>query len=71
MKYKVLDKYIKLIEAFLKNEIDVEEFEKIYFETFLNDLDEKELDEESFTILNNLFESVDCYWHECKPREER
>ncbi|RJS62450.1 hypothetical protein CJ483_03165 [Bacillus sp. PK3_68] len=66
----MLDKYIKLIESFLKNEIGVAEFEKKYFKTFLNDPDEKELDEESFTILNDLFESVDCYWHECKPGEE-
>lgn len=26
--------------------------------------------EEIFRILNNVFESVDCYWHECLPGQE-
>lgn len=68
MKYKVLDKYIKLIESFLKNEINVGEFEQRYLRTFKDEIEE--LDNKSFIILNNLFESVDCYWHECKPGKE-
>jgi len=68
MKYKVLDKYISLIESFLKNEINIGEFEQIYLRTFKDETEE--LDNKSFIVLNDLFESVDCYWHECKPGEE-
>lgn len=68
MKYKVLDKYIKLIESFLKNEINVGEFEQRYLRTFKDETEE--LGDKPFIILNDLFVSVDCYWYECKPGEE-
>jgi hypothetical protein len=28
------------------------------------------LDEAHFEILNGVFESADCYWHECLPGQE-
>ncbi|MGG3887557.1 colicin immunity domain-containing protein [Metabacillus fastidiosus] len=68
MKDKVFDKYMKLIESFLKNEINVGEFEKRYLRSFKDETEK--LGENLFIILNDLFESVDRYWNECKPGEE-
>ncbi|WP_050180543.1 colicin immunity domain-containing protein [Domibacillus robiginosus] len=58
----------KLIEDFLNDAISVEEFEQTYFETFLKKTGG--LSDEIFRPLNDVFESVDCYWHECLPGQE-
>lgn len=58
----------KLIGDFLNEVISVEEFEQTYFETFLKKTES--LGDEIFRPLNDVFESVDCYWHECLPGQE-
>lgn len=58
----------KLIEDFLNEVISVEEFEQAYPDTFLKKTEG--LGEEIFHPLNDVFESVDCYWHECLPGQE-
>ena len=61
-------KYKRIIEDFLNEKISADEFQSIDQSTFL-DSDEK-MDGFIFDILNHVFESSDCYWHECKPGEE-
>ncbi|MFB7141475.1 colicin immunity domain-containing protein [Gottfriedia sp. NPDC056225] len=64
----IIYKYKKLIEDFLAREITADEFQTRYLETF------KETDDKMniylFEILNGVFESADCYWHECQPGAE-
>ncbi|MFP7487816.1 colicin immunity domain-containing protein [Priestia filamentosa] len=62
------DKYRKLIEAFLEGNITADEFQDQYLSKFLKWNDN--LDDELFLILNDVFESADCYWKECLPGQE-
>ncbi|WNS80194.1 colicin immunity domain-containing protein [Domibacillus sp. DTU_2020_1001157_1_SI_ALB_TIR_016] len=48
--------------------LTIEDFEVTYLETFKKETEP--MGEEIFRILNNVFESVDCYWHECLPGQE-
>ena len=61
-------KYKKLIEDFINEIITVEEFERDYLNTFKNETER--MGGTLFEILNGVFESVDCYWHECLPGQE-
>nr|WP_232337105.1 colicin immunity domain-containing protein [Lysinibacillus timonensis] len=63
-----IHKYKKLIDDFINEVITVEEFERDYLTTFKNETNE--MGTALFLILNSVFESVDCYWHECLPGQE-
>lgn len=60
--------YKKLMKDFLDKRITVKEFENAYLNTMKQE--NKTLDDEFFIIINDVFEAVDCYWHECHPGEE-
>ncbi|MFE7083798.1 colicin immunity domain-containing protein [Priestia megaterium] len=64
----VADKYKQLIEDFLDEKITADEFQTQYFKTFIESDDK--LGDELFLILNGVFESAECYWHECLPGQE-
>ncbi|MEE6449448.1 colicin immunity domain-containing protein [Gottfriedia acidiceleris] len=64
----IIDKYKKIIVDFLTRRITADEFQTQYFKIFKEANDK--LDENLFEILNGVFESADCYCHECKPGEE-
>jgi hypothetical protein len=61
-------KYRKLIEAFLEENITADEFQDQYLRKFLKWNDD--LEDELFLILNDVFESADCYCKECLPGQE-
>lgn len=58
-----INKYKKLMVDFLEEKMSVDEFQTQYFKVFKesDDIMGKPL----FEILNRVFESADCYWHEC------
>lgn len=56
------------MEDFINKLITVEDFERDYLNTFKNETER--MDNTLFEILNGVFESVDCYWHECLPGQE-
>ncbi|KOO49127.1 colicin immunity domain-containing protein [Viridibacillus arvi] len=62
-----VNKYKRLIEDFVNEVIPVEDFERDYLNTFIN---ETERMDTFFEILNGVFEAVDCYWNECLPGQE-
>ncbi|MET1122571.1 colicin immunity domain-containing protein [Priestia megaterium] len=64
----IVDKYKQLIEDFLDEKITAGEFQTQYFKTFKESNDRSSY--ELFLILNGVFESADCYWHECLPGQE-
>lgn len=64
----IADKYKQLIEDFLNKKITADEFQTQYFKIFKESDDR--LGGELFLILNGVFESADCYWHECLPGQE-
>jgi len=64
----IADKYKQLIEDFLDEKITANEFQTQYFKTFIKSDDR--LGDELFLILNGVFESAECYWHECLPGQE-
>lgn len=64
----LLDICKQLITDFLDNKITADEFQDQYIKTF-KESNEK-LNSELFLILNDIFESADCYWHECFPGQE-
>jgi hypothetical protein len=59
MTYRTLADYIKLIRAFLSNEIDVLTFERQYLEMFKSD--ETMRGDSRYEVLNNLFGAVDAF----------
>ena len=59
----MIEEYIKIIEDFLQNRIDVFEFEKIYWDKFMND---KNFPDEYYEPLNRLLTDID----EFEPDEE-
>ncbi|WP_252504013.1 colicin immunity domain-containing protein [Sporosarcina sp. Marseille-Q4943] len=61
-------KYKRLMEDFINEIIPVEDFERDYLYTFKNETER--MGNTLFEILNEVFESVDCYWHECLPGQE-
>ncbi|WP_282022710.1 colicin immunity domain-containing protein [Priestia flexa] len=64
----ITGKYRKLIENFLDGNITVDEFQTQYLKKFIEWNDN--LGSDLFLILNGVFESTDCYWHECLPGQE-
>ncbi|PEJ56852.1 hypothetical protein CN692_14765 [Bacillus sp. AFS002410] len=64
----IIYKYKKLIEDLLTREITADEFQTRSFETFKEANDK--INTSLFEILNGVFESADCYWHECQAGEE-
>ena len=52
----MIEEYIKIIEDFLQNRIDVFEFEKIYWDKFMND---KNFPDEYYEPLNRLLTGID------------
>ncbi|OCA92586.1 colicin immunity domain-containing protein [Pseudobacillus wudalianchiensis] len=64
----VVYKYKKLIGDFINKAITVEDFERNYLNSFKNETER--IDNALFDILNDVFEAVDCYWHECLPGQE-
>jgi hypothetical protein len=61
-------KYKWLMEDFINEVITVEDFERDYLKIFKNETEV--MDNTLSEILNGVFESVDCYWHECQPGQE-
>ena len=59
----MIEEYIKIIEDFLQNRIDVFEFEKTYWDKFMND---KNFPDEYYESLNRLLTDID----EFEPDEE-
>lgn len=64
----ITDKYKELIERFLNGDLAADEFQTQYLKKF-KECDDV-LDDDTFRILNGVFESADCYWHECIPGQE-
>ncbi|MGI8382547.1 colicin immunity domain-containing protein [Priestia megaterium] len=64
----LVDKCKQLIEEFLDKKITADEFQDQYIKTFK--ISNEKLSNELIFILNDLFESADCYWHECLPGQE-
>ena len=64
----LIKKYADLIRSFLEGAISVDEFERMYLKEFKAETEN--LDSRLFIILNDLFISVDCYWHECQEGQE-
>ncbi|MEP9408997.1 colicin immunity domain-containing protein [Peribacillus frigoritolerans] len=63
-----INKYKQIMVDFLEGNMSADEFQTRYMEIFLKANDK--LDEAHFEILNGVFESADCYWHECFPGQE-
>ncbi|WP_139993290.1 colicin immunity domain-containing protein [Kurthia sp. Dielmo] len=63
-----VNKYKKLIVDFLEERMSANEFQTQYLKKFKEGNDC--MDESLFEILNGVFESADCYWHECLPGQE-
>lgn len=63
-----VNKYKKLIVDFLEERMSANEFQTQYLKKF-KECDDR-MDESVFEILNGVFESADCYWHECLPGQE-
>lgn len=63
-----IKKYKKLMVDFLEEKMSADEFQTQYFKVYKesDDIMGKPL----FEILNGVFESTDCYWHECLPGQE-
>ncbi|MFC5589239.1 colicin immunity domain-containing protein [Sporosarcina soli] len=63
-----VNKYKKLMVDFLEEKLSADEFQTQYFKVFKesDDIMAKPL----FEILNGVFESADCYWHDCLPGQE-
>ncbi|HZG71672.1 MAG TPA: colicin immunity domain-containing protein [Chondromyces sp.] len=61
-------RYKRLIEDFVNRVITVEDFECAYLNKFKNETER--IDDTLFGILNEVFEAIDCYWHECLPGQE-
>lgn len=49
------------MDNFINRVITVEDFERNYLSTFINETESME--NTFFEILNGVFEAVDCYWH--------
>lgn len=64
----LLERCKKLITDFLDNKITADEFQDQYIKTFKKS--NEDLSNELFLILNDIFESADCYWHEYLPSQE-
>ncbi|WP_019415946.1 colicin immunity domain-containing protein [Paenisporosarcina sp. TG20] len=63
-----VDKYKKLMVDLLEEKISADEFQAQYLKKFKESDDR--MGETLFEILNGVFESTDCYWHECLPGHE-
>ncbi|WP_088014284.1 colicin immunity domain-containing protein [Gottfriedia acidiceleris] len=64
----IVCKYKKIIEDFLSRKASADEFQTSYFQMFKEA--NNKINKNIFKILNDVFESADCYWHECQPGEE-
>lgn len=66
-----VNKYKKLMVDFLEEKMSADEFQTQYLKKFIEWGDEDDrMDDTLFEILNGVFESADCYWHECLPGQE-
>ncbi|MCT4478264.1 colicin immunity domain-containing protein [Peribacillus frigoritolerans] len=63
-----VNKYKHIMVDFLEGKISADEFQTRYMKNFIKWNDK--FDETYFEILNGVFESADCYWHECLPGQE-
>lgn len=63
-----VEKYKKLMVDFLEEKMSADEFQTRYLRNFIEWNDR--MGETLFEILNGVFESADCYWHECLPGQE-
>ncbi len=64
----MLEKYKEIMEAFINKKISADEFQTQYLRKF-KEWDDR-MNKTQFEILNGVFESADCYWHECLPGQE-
>ena len=64
----LIKKYADIIQSFLEGTVSVDEFERTYLKEFKAETGK--LDSRLFNTLNELFISVDCYWHECQEGQE-
>lgn len=62
------DKYKDLMMKFLTDKLSADEFQTVYMKRFI-ECDDR-MTEAQFEILNAVFETADCYWHECLPGQE-
>lgn len=63
-----VNKYKQMMVDFLEEKMSADEFQTQYLQKFI-EWDDR-MDEILFEILNAVFESADCYWHECLPGQE-
>lgn len=61
-------KYKNLIVDFLVEKMSADEFQTQYLRKF-KEWDDR-MGETLFEILNGVFESANCYWHECLSGQE-
>jgi hypothetical protein len=63
------EKYHGLISDFLAGRISASEFETRYLDEFKNEPGGV-MSDVLYLILEDMFENVDRYWHECTPDQE-
>lgn len=63
------EKYHRLISDFLAGCISTTEFEAHYLDEFNNEQGGV-MSDTLYLILEDMFENVDRYWHECTPANE-
>ncbi|WP_415874105.1 colicin immunity domain-containing protein [Domibacillus aminovorans] len=57
-----------MMENFQNGTLSADEFQTLYFKVFKESNDR--MDGPLFKILDGVFESADCYWHECLSGQE-
>lgn len=60
--------YQELFQKFIDGSISAQSFETTFLQAFK--AEPSRMSKELYTILETVFEAVDCYWEECLPGEE-
>lgn len=63
-----VEEYAELIQAFLNSKISIQDFEKEYMQTFLNE--PRGMEQNVFLILDKFFADVECYDASINPDTE-
>jgi Bacterial self-protective colicin-like immunity len=64
----IAQRYKTLIEDYLNNAVDADELTARFYDYFYGE--DEGLDKELFLILNDIFESLDCYMPGTLPEQE-
>lgn len=64
----IVNKFVELMDNFIERRMSANDFQAQYLKMFKES--DARLDSTLFGILNDVFEAVDCYWHECPPGQE-